>query len=195
MLYFCIRKRKQIVITNKKENDYKTQKAPSPFAFSLSASVSDGLHGILNICAWIVLFSALTECLKVFIYNKEVLAFCTCILEISRGCAVSVGKFPLSFFSFFVGFGGICVHCQVSGYLKTCEIKYKLFFLSRIIHGALSAIITYIILLFIPVETSVFANVEEITPASFSVSLPAFFMLIVMCIIMIFDIDRKRKMC
>ena len=162
---------------------------------SFSASVSDGLQGILNICAWIVLFSALNECLKIHINHKQILAILSSIIEISNGCVTSVGKIPLPLFSFFIGLGGFCVHCQVSGYMKNCDIRYTHFLLGRISHGVLSAIITHIILIFFPVDTNVFANAQGIIPATFSVSLPTFAMLIIMCIIMIFDIDRKKKLC
>lgn len=162
---------------------------------SLSASVSDGLQGILNICAWIVLFSALTECLGVFIAHKKVLAIISVIMEISNGCINSVGKISIPLFSLFVGFGGLCVHCQVLSYIKMCKIQYRWFFLGRVFHGVLSAITTCIILIFFPVDIDVFSNADTVIPASFSVSLPTFVMLIIMCIIMIFDIDRKRKLC
>ena len=49
--------------------------------------------------------------------------------------------------------------------------------------------------MFFPVETDVFSNFDKVTAYSFSVSLPAFFVVIIMCIIMIFDIDRKKKVC
>ncbi len=162
---------------------------------SLSASVSDGLQGILNICAWIVLFSALNECLGIFINNKQILAIFSSVIEISNGCVTSVGKIPLPLFSFFLGMGGFCVHCQVLSYMKNCKIRYTRFLFGRISHGVFSAIITHIILIFFPVDTNVFASAQGIIPATFSVSLPTFAMLIIMCIIMIFDIDRKRKLC
>lgn len=178
----------------------KKTKSPSPqrktlVYSSLSASVSDGLQGLLNICAWIVLFSALTECLNVFTINKTGLAIISSLIEISNGCINSVGKIPIPLFSLFIGFGGLCVHCQVSGYMKMCKIRYIWFLSGRIAHGVLSAITTHIILIFSPVDADVFANAEAFVPASFSVSLPTFVMLMIMCIIMIFDIDRKRKLC
>ena len=44
----------------------------------------------------------------------------------------------------------------------------------------------------VDLETS-FQNISGVVP--FSVSLPAFISVFVMCIIMIFDIDSKRKIC
>lgn len=179
--------------SGEKEEGKNIKKQLSPS--SLASSVSDGLQGILNICAWIVLFSALTSFTDPLPLNKNLNSVFTCFLEISNGCISSVGVLPLPFFAFFMGFGGICVHCQILGYIKNCKIRYGKFFIFRIINGILSAVITYILLIFFPVEINVFTSISEIVPVSFSVSLPTFIMLVVMCVIMIFDIDRKRKVC
>lgn len=48
--------------------------------------------------------------------------------------------------SFLISFGGICIHMQVFSILNNKKIRYLPYFISRIIHGVLSSIITYILI-------------------------------------------------
>lgn len=160
---------------------------------SLSASVSDSLQSVLGICAWVILFSSIINCIKTLNLNNTLYLFLASVLEVTKGCILTSGKMALPIISGIIGFGGICVHCQVLGHIKSIGIKYSHFLVSRILNGALAALISYILLLLFPVETDVFASADKITAFTFSVSAPAFFVFISMCIIMIFDIDRKKK--
>ncbi|MBQ7976515.1 MAG: hypothetical protein IJ300_12590, partial [Clostridia bacterium] len=159
---------------------------------SLSASVSDSIQSIFSICGWIILFSGFTRCLSaVFTYEKFNIILS--VLEVTKGCSLICGNYPLYIITFIIGFGGACVHCQVMGFIKNMNMKYSYFFISRVLNGFLSGIICYILLLFFPVETDVFADCDSIRGFSFSFSYSAFFVFIFMCVILIFDIDRNRK--
>ena len=160
---------------------------------SLSAAVSEALQSILGICAWIVIFSALTNCLKEFIHNESVFTTFAALIEVTKGCVLLAGKMPIPIITALIGFGGICVHFQVIGNLKSCAVKYSHFFVCRIVNGAISAFISYLLLLVFPVDIDVFATIQNVSVSAFSVSLPAFCTFAIMCIIMIFDIDRKKK--
>lgn len=48
--------------------------------------------------------------------------------------------------TFFISFGGICIHVQVKSILKGTNIKYLPYFISRIIHGIISSIICMLLL-------------------------------------------------
>jgi len=48
--------------------------------------------------------------------------------------------------SFLISFGGICIHAQVFSILDNKKIRYLPYFISRLIHGILSSILTFIIL-------------------------------------------------
>ncbi len=177
-----------------KDNDKTKINTQKPLQLpSISASITDSLHSILSICAWIVLFSAVTSCINIIGLPEAVYLCITSIFEVTNGCGLICGKIPLPFVTGLIGFGGICVHCQVLEFIKNIEMKYIVFFISRVLNGILSGIITYLILIFIPVETDVFSNSDIITSYSFSFSYSAFFVVIFMCIIMVFDIDRCKK--
>ncbi len=160
---------------------------------SFSASVTDAVQCIFNICAWIVLFSAITTCINTFNLPEKAFICTTSFLEVTKGCSVLAGNMALPFISGIISFGGICVHCQVLEYMKNIEIKYSHFFISRILSGILTGVISYLFLIFFPVEINVFSNSDTISSYSFSFSYSAFFVFILMCVIMILDIDRNKK--
>ena len=177
-----------------KNNNVSNLKKEKPLQLSsLSASVTDAIQCIFNICAWVVLFSSITECIETFKLPEKAYLCIISILEVTKGCSVLSGLLPLPIITGIIGFGGICVHCQVLEYIKNMEIKYMYFFITRILNGVLSGIITYVLLIFFPVEINVFSNSDKISSYSFSFSYSAFFVFIIMCVIMIFDIDRNKK--
>ncbi len=177
-----------------KSNDKNKINTKKPLQLpSISASVTDSLHSILSICAWVVLFSAVTSCLEIFKLPENAFLCFTPLFEVTKGCTLLCDKVSMPIISAIIGFGGICVHCQVLEFIKNMELKYIYFFISRVLNGVLSGIVTYLILIFIPVETDVFSNSDIITSYSFSFSYSAFFVVIFMCVIMVFDIDRYKK--
>lgn len=177
---------------NETVKEYSTS-PQSPLA-SLSASVSDSVQAVLSICAWIVLFSALTSCIDAYEMNATVKLAVTSLIEITKGCTVAAGKFSVPVITAIIGFGGFCVHCQIFSFMRPCGLKYKYFFASRALNAALSSFICEALLAVIPVDITTAALASPITPVPFSVSLPAVFALGVMCIVMIFDIDTKKKL-
>ncbi len=181
------------VLADKNENSITSSNRKPLQLSSLSASVTDSLQAIFNICAWVVLFSSITKCIEIFDFPEKVSILITSLFEVTKGCSLLSTRFPLPVITGIIGFGGICVHCQVLGYIKNMEIKYPFFFISRLLNGILSGIISYIIFLLFPVELDVFSNSDTITSYSFSFSYSSFFVFLFMCVIMIFDIDRNKK--
>lgn len=180
-------------IADKNDNKIKLNTQRPLQTSSLSASVTDAIQCIFNICAWIVLFSSVTECINTFKLPEKAFLCITAFSEVTKGCSLLADNVALPFIAGIIGFGGICVHCQVLEYLKNAEMKYGYFFVSRVLNGLLSGIITYLLLFFFPVEINVFSNSDKISSYSFSFSYSAFFVFILMCVIMIFDIDRNKK--
>lgn len=166
--------------------------AQSPLA-ALSASVTDGVQSILGICAWVVLFSGLTECLKSIGISNAAYSGLVSVLEVTKGCTLIAGEMGIPVLAAALGFGGFCVHCQVFSYIKATGLKYSHFFVGRVLCSALSAVICHLLLLVFPVDITTAVMNKDITASAFSVSLPAFIALTIMCIVMIFDIDRRQK--
>ena len=162
---------------------------------SISVSVSESTQAIIGICAWIILFNALISCIKDLNLNEHAYTIISALAEVTNGCLLLYKKIPLSLLTGVIGFGGICVHCQVLTNIKNMGIKYSVFLFGRILHSFLASIISYVLFLVFPIETVVFSSYDKIGTFRFSVSIPAFAFFIFMCIIMIFDIDRKKKVC
>ena len=56
-------------------------------------------------------------------------------------------KLKLYISMFFISFGGFSVHAQIINILDNYKINYMLFLLSRILHGLISIIILYFLIL------------------------------------------------
>lgn len=160
---------------------------------SLSGAVGDSVQSVLSVCSWIVIFNAVSNCIKSAQINRTLYLALSCILEVTGGCSVASQFFPIPVVCAVVGFGGFCVHCQILSFIRSSNLKYKLFFAFRTLNAALSALICKILLTVFPVDISVSLTDKPLNVAPFSVSLPAFFAITVMCIVMIFDIDDKKK--
>lgn len=160
---------------------------------ALTVSVSDGVQSMLGICAWIIIFSGIISCLRKMPFHSGIILTVSALTEVTSGCSEAAGVLPIPAIAAIIGFGGICVHCQVYQYVAASGLKYRLFFAFRTLHAAIAALICQILLTFFPVETST-VNAQSVTVIPFSVSLPAFFALGIMCIIMVFDVDTKKKM-
>lgn len=160
---------------------------------ALSASVTDGVQSILGICAWVVLFSGITECIDSLTLSENTYSATVSLLEVTKGCTLLAGEMGLPVIAAAIGFGGFCVHCQVFSYIKETGLKYRYFFVGRVLCASLSAVICHFMLCLFPVDITTAVMNEDITVSAFSVSLPAFIALTIMCIVMIFDIDSKRK--
>ena len=74
------------------------------------------------------------------------------ILEITQGLKyLSISNFNIItksiISSFIISFGGLCIHMQVFSILNNKKIRYTPYFISRLIHGLLSSILTFIFII------------------------------------------------
>lgn len=162
-------------------------------SLALSASVTDSVNTVLSMCAWIVLFSALTECINLLDLSHSANLFINSVTEVTKGCTLACKELSLPIITAIIGFGGFCIHCQIYPFISQSGLKYTRFLVVRIISSALSAVICFILLLKFPITVSSFNRTDGTVIIPFSVSPLAFFSLLIMCIILIFDIDTKRK--
>lgn len=71
--------------------------------------------------------------------------------EISTGLndliSLNLNKLPFALLSsFLLGFGGLCIHLQVKNVMNS-NLKFSSFFFARLIHGSISTLITFAILI------------------------------------------------
>ncbi len=159
-------------------------------------SVASGASAIINISAWVLTFSCISEIIFTFNLGEKASLFLNAILEVSNGCKVCSAVVSLPLISAILGFGSFSVICQVSPYLKACNVKMKHFLVSRILNASLSAFFTFNLLKIFPeaVTTSVVLHVNN-HPINLSYTIGSSVLLIVMCLIFILQVDNRKKIC
>ena len=126
----------------------------------LTASVADASSATLKMCAMVVICSAMIEVVSEVSPDRTVTDISSALIEITTGCGMLCGRYPLAFIAFFVGFGGISVHLQIYAALGKLNINKLLFFLFRIIQGIICSAAAYILLMIFPIEVSVFNSAD-----------------------------------
>ncbi len=153
---------------------------------ALNISVQKAISAVLNISAFIILFSALNN----IISPPEILLP---LFEITFGISHCAGNISLPETAFFLAFSGFCIHIQLLPFILKSGMKYYEFLISRIIHGGLSYLICRIILLIFPNETEVFSNYSESVFEISSVNITFSVLMILGFIVLLFEIDNRRR--
>ncbi len=119
------------------------------FVTALKRSVDGAASALISVCGYIVLFFVITGLIECIHLPEGVVTVLSAVLEISGGCAKISGaelsmsvKTALSAFA--ASWGGVCVLMQISGFISDCGVKSGSFFLLKLIHGLLSALIAFI---------------------------------------------------
>lgn len=152
-------------------------------------------YSIIKICAWTVLFSCISAVVQAHVTDEKLFTVLKCVTEVTSGCAAVTKSGNLCAVAATLGWGGLCVCCQVIESVKKCGASLNVFFSLRAVHSALSAVICGVLVHFFPIEQSVFANVATVTANSFSYSAHATAALMCLCAVFVIDLDRNRKMC
>lgn len=132
---------------------------PNDIAFDLSnclvESVRDATESILNICSFVILFSALTSYFDYFFGNVTIIKNISMLFEVTS--AIYKTK-NIYFISFLLGFSGVSVWCQIFSISKNIKINKVQFIVGRILHGLISLIVTKSFLKIFKVKTPTFYN-------------------------------------
>lgn len=158
------------------------------------SSVASGASGIITVCAFSVLFSGLLAVISKINMPEKMLVAAACLLEITSGCASAAGKIPLPLICAACAFGGVCVHLQifaVAGEHKPDILKFYLF---RLAHAALAGVVCKVLIHFFPVAVTTSLQFSQNVQA-YSFSLPAALSLLFFSSLLIFELDKQRKIC
>ena len=147
-------------------------------------SVSDATHSIINICAFVVLFSIISEVLRE--YNlKLIIPF----FEITTGIITTKN---LYFTAFLLGFGGISIQLQILSVIKNFKVNKLKFFLFRVLHGACSAVLTFGFIKILKLTLPVLSNNQSFTSSLSSLSLGASVCFICSAVVLISSLKTKK---
>lgn len=160
-------------------------------------SVASGSEAMFSVCGWVLTFSvfaALCDALKL---PPTLSCLIKSASEVTTGCEnAASSNLSLPVIAAILGFGGFAVICQCGVYCVVCKTKTKFFICSRLLNSALSTIYCSFLLKLFPqcAEVSV---VIETGIATFTLyhSLGATLILITMCILLILEVDNRKKMC
>ena len=176
------------------------QKTPND-AGILSA-VAQATAATMGICAWVVLFSALCALLRLLPHAFwPAMPSLNVFLEVSSGAAAIIRKgTTLPVLCAALGWGGLSVHCQILADLRKTGLPLRIFFTSRLVHGALAAAICWQLGSRFPVEQSTAAVAAAAAGTLqharlWAVSAPAAAALLFFCAFLIMELDLPRKIC
>lgn len=159
--------------------------APLPFGDALSASVSASVSSILNLSAFIILFSAFNGVVPI----PKLL---TPLAEITNGIC-SGTQFSLPLTAAFLAFGGFCIHMQLVPVIKEVQMRYLDFFIFRVISAALSYGICYVLVLLFPTQSAVFSNASKPVTALSSANIALSVLMVMGCVVLLFDLQAKHR--
>lgn len=163
------------------------------FLEAFCASVNGSSVAMLQICAYVVIFSALTALLSdlpnIFKASLEVTAGCAML------CAEGSGALLLPSVAAMLSFCGFCVHAQVHDSISAGGLTYSKFLISRVACGGLSFLFCRAACLLFPNISEVFLSTSVPTYADVSLSAVACASMLFMSILLVLDLDIPKDLC
>ena len=119
------------------------------FVTILSNSIYNSIDLLLLLLGIIIVFLILSSFIERFYINKDIMILIKGILEVSQGVKVISNSnyillYKVMIITFFLSFGGLSIHLQVASIIDKTKIKYKNFFISRIIHSFISTFLVFL---------------------------------------------------
>jgi sporulation integral membrane protein YlbJ len=185
--------------------------AESDISSALVQSSADSVTGMLNMSAFVILFSSMLTIIKqsgvsdwitntlvtIGVPQSTASSLLSILLEVTGGCteAARVGASPV-LISFALGWAGACVHFQISASLSGIQFSRLHFTFFRFLHGVLAAGISYALLWMFPQSVEALSNIGEPLHAGFAADAAGSIMLILVCaafLITLFPGPRFQK--
>jgi len=144
-----------IGLLNKKSKNIKTKDINinnnNNFISILKYSITNTIDTLFLILGIITTCIIITTIINNIFYINDDYKFIYGAIEITQGLKyLTLSNLNINIkaiiSSFLVSFGGICVHVQVFSILNNKKIRYLPYFISRLIHGILSSILTLLLI-------------------------------------------------
>ncbi len=157
-------------------------------------SVSSAVETTFSICGWVLFFSTICELCNNLLHNESLKLFFNSVAEVTMGSKTGIeNALPLPVICAIISFGGLAVASQISPQLSECGVPIKIYLGWRIAGGALSAFICSQLLHLFPQCVTVSATQ---TPShTLTEGVPAALFMVLMCVVLIFEVDNRRKLC
>lgn len=153
-------------IYNKKEKAAQI----TPFSVSLVNSVGAAIRSIINVSAWVILFSCIIELIGLFPLSDGTELFISGITEMTNGVKAASGKVPMPIIAGIIGFTGICGQMQIMPTVIKLKMPLKYFLAARVINAALATVVSMLLLdvFSVSVETVTMGHLPETLSSDFS---------------------------
>lgn len=174
-------------------NTVKSNQKPQSLSSAFVESTADASSSILNVCAWVVLFSCITQLLNRASLPYNLGLILSSMSEVTTGVILLASTCNLPLLAALLGWAGLSVHCQVISSAKDISPNILKFTFFRIIHGALSAIFAWFIFRIYPLAISTGESNVQITSRPSSVSIPVSISLIFMSVVLLFFIGENQS--
>lgn len=102
-------------------------------------SASGAATTLINVCSLVILFSVISDYLKLFPFLKPI----SFVLEVTNGINQTRNIYLISAL---LGFAGICIWCQVFSLSKNIKINFPRFLFCRIFHACSSSVLTLLLI-------------------------------------------------
>ena len=121
------------------------------FFIVLKESINNTINSLLLILGIITTSIIITTIFENIFFINNNFKFIYGLIEITQGLKyLSQSNLNLEFkamiSAFLISFGGFCIHLQVFSILDNKKIRYLPYFISRVFHGFLSTILTFLIM-------------------------------------------------
>ncbi len=160
-------------------------------------SVSDAGEAMLSVCGWMLTFSVISAFCDGLIFQSSALTLIKSVAEVTLGCKnASETGLSLPIIAGILSFGGLAVICQCLKYSTECGVKPKFFICARLINAALSSLYCSFIIKLFPGSQEVVAIIST-SKMQFTLyhSTAATIILLIMCILLILEVDNRKKVC
>lgn len=124
---------------------------------ALQESLIQSGRNMLTVCAWVIIFSCITELVSTLPVGEGTKIFICSVLEMTNGCSALAGRYPVPLIAGIIGFSGICAHMQIMSSVLKLKLRIKCFVCARILNGGLAVLVSMLLLELFPVAAETFA--------------------------------------
>jgi len=171
----------------------KSEAGKTDIAAAMVKAVFQSSHSVFSICAWVILFSCLTELIRAIGLSESTENFLLAVTEVTNGCNHCSEIYPAPIIAAIIGFGGFCAHMQVFSSVMKLRLEYKYFISARILNAGISVLVSLFLLKVFPitVETASMGEIPE--KATMAMSLPVCAGVMIMCFLLLLGDNYRIK--
>ena len=220
--FWKVNDKEKVELTKYNNNPSNTQVTFSNLGEILASSIMNAIHSVVLIGGFVVLFSVVLSILNnsgIFLKIAYILSpilekfnisssLCTAvisgIIEVTNGVKL-ISQIPIKaisiiliFTSFLLGFGGFSVLLQVLSITSKSDLSIKAYFIGKLLHGTIAAILTYFFIHIFPIfqfdiAQTFSSSVEKIVPIGSYFNFSHLCIGLLFVTVIIFISIKKRK--